>query len=45
VALDVIYGPILYRLLMGHAPANESFIARLLDEAMRGFSKGSPDKR
>jgi AcrR family transcriptional regulator len=45
VALDMIYGSIFYRLLMGHAMANEAFTARLVDEAMRGMNKTQPTKR
>ncbi len=37
VALDLIYGPIFYRLLIGHAPASEAFVSALLAEAMRGL--------
>ena len=40
-ALDMIYGPIFYRLLMGHAPVGAAFIQSLLDEAMRGIGKAS----
>jgi AcrR family transcriptional regulator len=45
VALDMIYGSIFYRLLMGHALANEAFTTRLVDEAIRGLGKALPAKR
>ncbi len=44
VALDMIYGPIFYRLLMGHVPANREFSQTLLDTLMQGFSP-APSKR
>ena len=31
LALDLIFGPLFYRLLMGHAPITRSFVDRLLD--------------
>jgi hypothetical protein len=39
VALDMIYGPIFYRLQVGHAPADVAFVEGLMREAMRGLSK------
>lgn len=41
VALDMIYGPVFYRLLMGHAPADARFTAAVLDEALKGFAGAS----
>jgi len=31
LALDLIFGPLFYRLLMGHAPINRGFVDRLID--------------
>jgi AcrR family transcriptional regulator len=39
VALDMIYGPIFYRLQVGHAPADVAFVEGLMREAMRGLNK------
>jgi AcrR family transcriptional regulator len=37
VALDLIYAPVFYRLLMGHAPLTARFSDDVLDLAMQGF--------
>jgi AcrR family transcriptional regulator len=37
VALDMIYGPIFYRLLMGHAPLDAKFTDAVIDHALKGF--------
>jgi AcrR family transcriptional regulator len=37
VALDLIYGPLFFRLLLGHGPLNEVFVRRLIKEALRGL--------
>ena len=37
VALDMIYGPLFFRLLLGHAPLDERFMERVLDHALRGL--------
>jgi AcrR family transcriptional regulator len=37
VALDMLYGPIFFRLLMGHAPLDAAFARRLLSEVLRGL--------
>ncbi len=31
LALDLVFGPLFYRLLMGHAPITRGFVDRLLD--------------
>ena len=31
LALDLVFGPLFYRLLMGHAPITRSFVDQLLD--------------
>jgi AcrR family transcriptional regulator len=36
--LDAIYGAIFYRLLVGHAPANEAFVGALLSEVLTGLA-------
>jgi AcrR family transcriptional regulator len=38
VALDLLYGALFFRLLMGHAPLDASFVKRLLSEVLRGLS-------
>ena len=38
VTLDLIYGPLYYRLLVGHAPLDGQFTDALLDQAVRGLS-------
>lgn len=35
VTLDLIFGPLFYRLLMGHAPITRDFVDRLLDTVIR----------
>jgi AcrR family transcriptional regulator len=35
LALDLIFGPLFYRLLMGHAPITRGFVDRLLDTVIR----------
>jgi AcrR family transcriptional regulator len=37
VALDLIYGALFFRLLMGHAVLDERFTDRVLDEFLRGL--------
>jgi AcrR family transcriptional regulator len=39
IALDLIYGPLFYRLLVGHAPLDESFADGLLATAMQGLAQ------
>ncbi|MBP7779506.1 MAG: TetR/AcrR family transcriptional regulator [Acidobacteria bacterium] len=38
VALDQLYGPIFFRLLVGHAPADEAFVNRLLAAVVGGLA-------
>src|ERR687889_2592462 len=40
VAVDILYGPIYYRLLVGHAPLDEKFADALADHVFAGFSAG-----
>jgi AcrR family transcriptional regulator len=39
VALDMIYAPVFYRLLMGHAPLSARFIDEVLNLAMQGLKR------
>ena len=38
VALDLIYAPVFYRLLMGHAPLTPRFIDDVLNLALQGIA-------
>jgi AcrR family transcriptional regulator len=38
VTLDLIYGPLYYRLLVGHAPLDRRFTDTLLDQALAGLA-------
>jgi len=38
VTLDLLYGPIFFRILVGHAPADERFCDRLLDQLVGGLA-------
>jgi AcrR family transcriptional regulator len=42
VALDLLYGPLFFRLLIGHAPLDEHFMDQVLDEFLRGMSGKKP---
>lgn len=37
VALDLLYGPIFFRLLIGHAPIDKPFVGHLLDQVIQGL--------
>ena len=39
VALDMIYGPAFYRLLMGHGPLDDKFTDAVVDQALQGISR------
>jgi AcrR family transcriptional regulator len=39
VALDLLYGPLFFRLLMGHASLDAGFIDEVLRHALRGLSR------
>ena len=40
VVLDMIYGPIFYRLLMGHGGLDEQFTDAVVEHTLRGISRG-----
>ena len=35
---DLVFGPLLYRLLNGHAPLDEAGVDAIVDAAMRGLA-------
>lgn len=39
-AVDLLIGPVLYRLLMGHAPLDDAASDALVDTALRGLGRG-----
>jgi AcrR family transcriptional regulator len=39
VTLDLLYGPIFFRVLVGHAPAGQEFCDRLLDQLLAGLQQ------
>jgi hypothetical protein len=39
-AIDLVFGPPLYRLLIGHAPLDEAAADAMVDAAMRGLAVG-----
>jgi AcrR family transcriptional regulator len=39
LVLDLIYGPVFYRLMMGHAPVDAQFVGELLDEVLDGIGR------
>ena len=42
VVLDLLYGPLFFRLLIGHSVLDERFMDQVLDEALRGMSTATP---
>jgi AcrR family transcriptional regulator len=42
VAVDVLYGPIYYRMLVGHAPLDEDFADALADHVFAGLRARDP---
>lgn len=45
VVLDLLYGPLFFRLLMGHAPLDLSFSDRLLQHALHGLRPAAKKRR
>ena len=45
VALDLLYGPLFFRLLVGHASLDEPFMERVLTEALHGLEARAPKGR
>lgn len=41
VAVELLYGPLFFRLLTGHAPLSASFVDKLLETALRGFGEAA----
>jgi hypothetical protein len=39
VSLDLIYGPLFFRLLLGHAPLDQAFVQQSFDQALQGLVK------
>jgi AcrR family transcriptional regulator len=37
VTLDLLFGPLFFRLLLGHAPLDEGFVQRLFKDCLRGL--------
>jgi AcrR family transcriptional regulator len=42
VAVDVLYGPIYYRMLVGHAPLDDNYADVLADHVFAGLAAGDP---
>ena len=42
VAVDVLYGPIYYRMLVGHAPLDDDFADALADHVFAGLRARDP---
>ena len=43
-AIDLLYGPLFYRLLLKHAPLDAKFVDRLVDTVLDGFEKSAKVK-
>lgn len=42
VALDLLYAPIFYRILIGHAPLDDAFADAVVDHLLRGLRRPGP---
>lgn len=45
LALDLVYGPLFYRLAMRHVPLGRDFVDGLLRDLLRGFAPAPPPAR
>jgi AcrR family transcriptional regulator len=45
VALDMIYGPVFFRLLLGHGSLDAAFTDGVLEECLKGLRKGGEKQR
>ncbi|MCG6871185.1 MAG: TetR/AcrR family transcriptional regulator C-terminal ligand-binding domain-containing protein [Gammaproteobacteria bacterium] len=45
VALDMLYGPLFFRLLFGHQPLRRQLAGRIMDHALRGLATKHPRKK
>src|SRR5262245_22122257 len=45
VALDLLYGPLFFRLLLGHAPLDASFTDEVLSHVLRGLTRRKSPSR
>jgi hypothetical protein len=37
LALDMLYGPLFFRLLIGHKPVNDAFVIALVDQVFKSW--------
>ena len=45
VAMDLIFGPIVYRVLSGHTPLSKPFVRELVDAAVNGLANTAKTAR
>lgn len=45
IALDLLYGPLYLRLLVGHGASDERFLSRLVETAFDGIGAAHPARR
>jgi AcrR family transcriptional regulator len=43
LVLDLIFGPMVYRLMAGHGPLDENQAVAIIDTLFRGLQKGTPE--
>ena len=44
IATDLFYGPIFYRMIMGHEPATERFAAQIFERVLEGMAPNDQGK-